>query len=122
MTAVSVGKLARKAREGSQDVFEWTSDTPLPAAGFNYGDYRLTQRNDPKTGYMVESYLSNSGKSIAYVTGQTISTVTPPTASSDVALTDARNSLELFEHWFGPLPYGRLGVLWSRHLPALCPA
>jgi hypothetical protein len=113
MTAVSVGKLARKAREGSQDVFEWTSDTPLPPAGFNYGDYRLTQRNDPKTGYLVESYLSNSGKSIAYVTGQTISTVTPPNASADVALTDARNSVELFEHWFGPLPYGRLGVVES---------
>jgi len=113
MTAVSVGKLARKTRGGSQDVFEWTADAPLPPVGFHFGDYRLTQRNDPKTGYLIESYLTNPAKSMPAIAGNTISSVTAPAASSDVALTDARNSVELFEHWYGPLPYGRLGVVES---------
>lgn len=113
MAAVSVGKLARQTRQGSQDLFEWTSDAPLPPIGFTCGDYRLTQRNDPKTGYLIESYLTSSAKSIPMITGQTITSVTTPAANSDVALTDARNSVELFEHWYGPLPYGRLGVVES---------
>lgn len=113
MTAVSVGKLARKTREGSQDVFEWTSDVPLPPVGFQYGDYRLTQRHEAGTGYLIESYLMSAGRSAPVFQGDKIVPVTVPAASSDVALTDANNSVELFEHWYGPLPYGRLGVVES---------
>jgi hypothetical protein len=113
MTAVSVGKLVRRAREGSQDIFEWTAEVPLPLVGFQYGDYRLTQRNDPKTGYLVESYLTSAAKTSPLITGNTITPVTSPAASSDVAITDANNSIELFQHWYGPLPYGRLGVVES---------
>jgi hypothetical protein len=113
MTAVSVGKLSRKSREGSQDVFEWTSDVPLPPAGFQYGDYHLSQRSDPRTDYLIESYLTSAARTMPQITGNTITAVTRPGADSEVALTDSRNSVELFEHWYGPLPYGRLGVVES---------
>ena len=117
MTAVSVGKLVRKTQEGSQDIFQWTSDTPLPPAGFQYGDYRLTQRSDAKTGYLVESYLTSAARSVPQriVTpdGERIVPVTSPGAVADIALTNATNSIELFDRWYGPLPYGRLGVVES---------
>jgi hypothetical protein len=122
MTAVSAGKLARKTRDGSQDVFEWASDAPLPPVGFSYGDYHLTERNDPKIGYLIESYLTSSAQSIPVIRGQIVTSVTTPAASSDVALTNAGSSVQLFEHWYGLLPYGRLGVvesLFSGSLPGL---
>ena len=151
MTAVSVGMLARKTSEGSQDVFEWRSDQPLPPVGFNYGPYVAAQRRDEKTGYLVESYLIPP-KTVPVVTGSRIGAIPPlgagtpipiPTPSeqptgagagvrgpmvssavrsgavSGVALANARNSVELFEHWFGPLPYGRLGVVESVYAGSL---
>ncbi len=70
----------------------------------------------------MESYLTSGAKTSPVITGNTITPVTRTAASSDVALTDARNSVELFEHWYGPLPYGRLGVvesLFQGSLPGL---
>ena len=113
MTAVSVGKLARKVREGSQEVFEWTTDVPVTPVGFLYGDYLLTQRNDARNGYLIESYLTSGARTLPQIRGNVIVPVTRPAASSDVALTDAGNSVELFTHWYGALPYGRLGVVES---------
>jgi hypothetical protein len=122
MTAVSVGKLVRKIREGSQEVFQWIADTPVPPAGFLYGDYILTQRNDARNRYLIESYLTSAARTLPQFRGDEIVPVTRPAASADIALTDADNSIELFTHWYGALPYGRLGVveaLLQGSLPSL---
>lgn len=106
-TVVGVGKLVKQWREGDYAASEWVSETPLAVAGFNYGDYKEKQREDPDTKYELEAYATSEVP--AYLRGHGFGMMAP-SAMADNALVDALNSIRLFTLWFGPLPYGRIAI------------
>jgi hypothetical protein len=122
MTVIAVGTSAGKTTEKSHDVFRFTADTPIPPAGFNYGAYQASERHDERTGFDIESYLTPP-RSASLIVGDgpaaTVTNVVRSPGSSDVALANARASVELFSHWYGPLPYKRLAVTESPYIGSL---
>ena len=106
-TVVGVGKLVKQWREGDYAASQWVSETPLAVAGFNYGDYKKKQRDDPAVKYGFEAYATSEVP--AYLQGLSFGSMAPSTMA-DNALVDAMNSIRIFEHWFGPLPYGRIAI------------
>jgi hypothetical protein len=99
MTVVSVGKLIKQGREGSADVFEWSSDIPLPLAGFNYySDLYQKKQVDEQTNAELEVYIGGS---------PLMPGLLPRTAE---VLADTTNAVRTFEHWFGPTAYERFAV------------
>jgi hypothetical protein len=97
LTVAGVGDLVKQWREGSSEAFQWTSDKPLPAAGFNYGDFKKTERTDEVLYYPLAAYLSESARGLLL-------------PSSQIALTTAQNALRCFEYWFGPTPFPHLAI------------
>ncbi len=106
-TVVGVGKLVKQWREGDYAASEWVSETPLAVAGFNYGDYKKKERDDPESKYDFEAYAT--AEVPAYLRGHGLGSMAP-SAMADNALVDALNSIRLFTLWFGPLPYGRIAI------------
>ena len=106
-TVVGVGKLVKQWREGDYAASEWVSEVPLAVAGFNYGEYKKKQRDDPEGKYGFEAYAT--AEVPAYLRGHGFGMMAP-SAMADNALVDALNSIRLFTIWFGPLPYGRIAI------------
>ncbi|HYL74095.1 MAG TPA: carboxypeptidase regulatory-like domain-containing protein [Bryobacteraceae bacterium] len=106
-TMVSVGKLVKQWRENDFAASQWVSDTPLAVAGFNFGDYKKKQRDDAESKYTFEAYATSEVP--GYLRGLGFGTMAPSTMAEG-AMIDALNSVRIFEHWFGPLPYGRIAV------------
>src|ERR1035441_1428034 len=106
-TLVGVGKLVKQWREGDYAASEWVSETPLAVAGFNYGEYKKKEREDPESKYDIEAYAT--AEVPAYLQNHGFGTMAP-SAMADNAVVDALNSIRLFEHWFGLLPYGRIAI------------
>jgi len=106
-TVVGVGKLVKQWREADFAASQWVSDAPLAVAGFNYGDYKKKQRDDPESKYSFEAYATSEVP--GYLRGAGLGNMAP-SAMADSAIVDSMNSIRLFEHWFGPLPYGRIAV------------
>lgn len=104
---ISVGKLAKEWQEGDFAASQWVSDIPLAVAGFNYGKFKKKEITDPDTKYQIEGYavsempdgLRNTG-----IGGMA------PTRLLDASLAEATNSMRIFTHYFGPLPYGRIAI------------
>ncbi len=106
-TLISVGKKVKEWQEKDYAASQWTSEIPLAVAGFNYGRFKKKEVTDPDTKYQIEGYavtempdgLRNTG-----VGGMA------PTRLLDNSLTEATNSMRVFTHYFGPLPYGRIAI------------
>jgi len=104
---VSVGKLVKEWQEGDFAASQWVSDFPLTVAGFNYGRFKKKEVTDPDTKYQIEGYavsempdgLRNTG-----IGGMA------PARLLDNSLAEATNSMRIFSHYFGPLPYGRIAI------------
>ena len=106
-TVVGVGKLVKEWREGGFAASEWVSDVPLAVAGFNYGEYKKKQRDDPESKYDLEAYATTEVPQ--YLQGHGFGNMAP-SAMADNALVDALNSVRIFTIWFGALPYGRVAI------------
>jgi hypothetical protein len=107
-TLVGVGKLASESVEDGYAVSRWVSDTPLAVAGFNYGVFRKKEVTDADTKYHIEGYatrdLPDYLRRFEGIGGMT------PSSLTDNAIVQAQNSMRLFTHWFGELPYGRIAI------------
>jgi len=106
-TVVGAGKLVKQWREDNFSGSQWISDVPLAVAGFNYGDFKKKQREDSDTKYSFEAYATSEVP--AYLRGLGFGNMSP-SAMADGAMVDAVNSVRVFEHFFGPLPYGRIAL------------
>jgi hypothetical protein len=106
-TVVGVGKLVKQWREDNFSGSQWVSDVPLAVAGFNYGDFKKKQREDSETKYSFEAYATSEVPD--YLRGHGFGNMSP-SAMSESAMVDALNSIRVFEHFFGPLPYGRIAL------------
>jgi hypothetical protein len=113
MMAISVGKLVRQWKDGPADAFQWSSETPLPAVGFNYGQFAEKQAAGPQTTGRPLSYLpkmpgrSNWGN--ANLGGP----------DSGLAREIVHNAMNCFQYWFGPLPYGQPAISQSTAMDSL---
>ncbi len=105
---VSVGKLVKEGKEGDFAVSQWVSDTPLAVAGFNYGTYKKQTVNDPEAKYQIEGYATSTLpdwlRGAEEIGGMT------PTRLTEKAIVESQNSIRIFNHWFGELPYGRIAI------------
>lgn len=104
---VSVGKKVKEWQDGDFAASQWVSETPLAVAGFNYGRFKMQELTDETTKYKIEGYavsempdgLRNTG-----IGGMA------PTRLIGQSLVEAQNSMRVFTHFFGPLPYGRVAI------------
>jgi hypothetical protein len=104
---VSVGKKMKEWQDGDFAASQWVSETPLAVAGFNYGRFKMQKLTDEQTKYEIEGYavsempdgLRNTG-----IGGMA------PTRLIGQSLVEAQNSMRVFTHFFGPLPYGRVAI------------
>jgi hypothetical protein len=92
---VGVGELVSEKTDGGQKVAVWRSDVPIRVAGFNYGDYQKTSKNDVDSGVDVDVYTHRG-------------TASGSMASN--AMADALNTARLGKVYFGAPPYRHLSV------------
>lgn len=117
---VSVGQPVKESTDGDWKVAEWKSETPLAVAGFNYGDFKVRKTRDDNIKYDLEAYATSSVPDYLRDGGTAPQTLRDldaspavtmsPASLAQATLVDIQNSMRLFEHWFGPVPYGRLAV------------
>ncbi len=105
---VSVGKLAKEWTEGNQACSQWISEIPLAIAGFNYGSFKKKTLTDKENKYEIESYANPEVPDYLRNAAQSLNLTTA--AMADRALVLGDNSIRLYEHWFGPAPYGRIAI------------
>ncbi len=127
-TVVATGTLLDRHGEGEYEVFHWASTFPLVVAGFNYGDFRVRERDDQ--GFRIEVYTNRSEPDeIAQIRllaerlqqrGLMVPVPLGNLSTSGLAersLIEALNSIRIFTSYFGPHPYGRVAL--SQHPAAL---
>jgi len=107
-TLVGVGKLIKESQEGDFAVSHWVSTEPLAVAGFNYGVFKKKEVADSETKYQIEGYATTELPDYLRQF-QDIGGMTPSSLTAN-AIVDAQNSMRLFTHWFGEIPYGRIAI------------
>ena len=114
------------AEAGTKTVSRWTTERPIPLAGFNLGKY---VRAEAKAGSILVEAYATKGVEKTFPKGQTqviepptfsrtrprlsdpmVVTAPPPSPAHDVqAVADkAAKAIGTFSQWFGPYPYDSL--------------
>src|SRR5262245_36578415 len=107
-TLVGVGKQVKEGKEGDFAVSQWVSDVPLAVAGFNYGKFKKQAVTDEEAKYQIEGYATSDLPD--YLRGaESIGGMTP-TRLTEKAIVESQNSIRIFNHWFGEVPYGRIAI------------
>jgi hypothetical protein len=105
---VGVGKKVNEGNEGDFTVSKWKSDIPLAVAGFNYGRFKKKEVIDDQAKYQIEGYATSDLpdwlRGAEGIGGMT------PARMTDKGITEAQNSVRIFNHWFGEAPYGRIAI------------
>ncbi|MBI1789105.1 MAG: carboxypeptidase regulatory-like domain-containing protein [Acidobacteria bacterium] len=107
-TLVSVGKPDKEWREDNFACSRWVSETPLAVAGFNYGQFKKKAITDDKLGYEIEGYATSDVPD--YLQGAKEIGGMSPQRLNEQAISQARAAMQIFSHWFGPAPYGRIAI------------
>ena len=107
-TLIGVGKLMKEWREDDYAATQWVSDVPLAVAGFNYGQFKKKELADADTKYQIEGYAVSELPGFMRGAGDHMNV--NPVAMVDKSLVEAQNSMRVFTHFFGPLPYGRIAI------------
>ena len=119
LTTVASGRLESEATEGDVSVTRWKSDVPLSVAGFNYGKFKKTSTEEPKTKYVIETFANTelpdflrvpifSGSVPGGDNLRPASTLEgmDTTSLMKKASAEAQLSIDLFSSLYGELPYG----------------
>lgn len=93
---IAVGEQVSERTEGRQTIAVWRSQTPLRVAGFSYGDYQKTSREDAETGIGVDVYTYRGPSNFRSMAGTVIA--------------DAVNTSRLANAYFGAPEYRRLSM------------
>lgn len=124
---IATGRSLRETTDGPTTTSEWTTDVPIPVAGFNLGSFKKLQAT-LKDGFVVDAYANNSipdsvtsllhatsgGNDLPQMGGMrapdmalgnlnTVSMLKPALAQGQVAV-------EIYTHYFGPLPFHDLAL------------
>ncbi|MBZ5727585.1 MAG: hypothetical protein LAP87_21630 [Acidobacteriia bacterium] len=109
-TLVSVGKLAKEWTEQDAACSEWTSETPLAVAGFNYGTFKKKAIVDAKSGFGIEGYATSEAPDYLKGAGDEAAGVMSPARLMDDTMVQAQNALRIFDAWFGKSEFERIAV------------
>jgi hypothetical protein len=108
---VSVGKLVDSATDGDFAVYRYTSGRPVRAAGFNYGDFRLIEKDDPDSGVKVRVYTNPGQPNFAKQLQALLPTVHfDPVSMAQDTLADSINTARVGTVYFGALPQNDIAV------------
>lgn len=124
-TMVGVGEMVEPTKaDGDLKVEKWsTNGVDMAVAGFNYGDFKKKEVLDTDTGYQLEVYANSEMpgyfkdflqrirdfESRGGTTFTTLEAANTVTGMSGV-LTDAQNSLRIYDSYFGKVPYKRFAM------------
>lgn len=108
-TLVSVGTPMKQSREGDFSVSQWVSDVPLPVAGFNYGEFRKKEAKIEKMSYALEGYAVADLPDNLKPAAEAIGGMTPARLI-DKTLAETNVAMQIYDHYFGPPPYGRIAI------------
>ncbi|MFN0122430.1 MAG: carboxypeptidase regulatory-like domain-containing protein, partial [Blastocatellia bacterium] len=107
-TLVGVGKLVKEWMEDEYAAAQWKSDIPLAVAGFNYGTFKKKEISDDQSKYMIEGYATSELP--GYMRNAESIGGMSPVRMAEKVMVEAQNSIRIFNHWFGPAPYGRIAI------------
>jgi hypothetical protein len=120
---ISVGKLESEHTEAGFAVSHWVTPVPIAVAGFNYGQYKKLDLQDPITHYEIAGYylteLPNSlqrfgggaasGRASNTMAGQALSSMAPASMTR-YALDQTRAQMQLCTLYFGKAPYENIYI------------
>lgn len=107
-TIVGSGKKVKEWKEGNLVCTQWQSEAPHAVAGFNAGIYKNRSMDDPKTGNKIDGYATTELPD--YLRGAEGTEAISPSSLLEQAMSQTQASLQIFTHYFGPLPYQRIAV------------
>ena len=122
---VGVGNRIDEGKDKQGAYSSWKSDIPLKVAGFNIGDFKMMTINDERTGTVLEGFATSSPPDILMQEKMaelpslnssrsggmsSIQGSMSPKQMMEGAVVTSQGSTQLFTHWFGPLPYGRMAI------------
>jgi hypothetical protein len=135
---ISVGKKVEERTEGGQIVSRWKAEHPVQVAGFNYGKFKKTAKQDEHSKIDVEVYTNPGTPNIireinaamrgdglgvqggggdfnteGYYTsgalGESLGNINTERLA-EASLADGLNSARLFTAYFGPLPQTHVAI------------
>lgn len=125
---VATGNKASSTVDGNQLVTTWKSDLPLAAAGFAFGDYKITtekvgeievqvyaNRQPDDLLLALQRHFDNplndlaAGPGGSHVATAAVGSFNPSALTKTISAETA-NTLRLFQNYFGPYPYKQLAV------------
>jgi hypothetical protein len=108
---VSVGKLVESTTDGDFAVYRYTSGRPVRGAGFNYGDFRLIERDDPESGVKVRVYTNPGLPNFAKQLQDLLPTIHfDPVSMAQDTLADSISTARVGTLYFGALPQNDIAV------------
>jgi hypothetical protein len=105
---VSVGKLEKSWVEKDAACTRWVSETPIAIAGFNYGDFKKKQVEDPSLGFTIEGYAAATVPD--YLQAAAGDSPMSPSRLTDNAIVEAQNAMRVYSQWFGKSEFTRIAI------------
>jgi len=107
---ISVGNLDREWKEGDFSASHWTTATPVPVAGFNFGSYQKLELADETTGTDIEGYyLTDLPDSLAGARDGALASMSPK-SMAEYALQQTRAQLQLCTYYYGKSPFDHIYI------------
>ena len=131
---VGVGQSVEEGKDGKWAFSRWRSEVPLKVAGFNYGDFNKITVKDRRTETVLEGFATSRVPDVLrqfeLSDAQPAGTIRNRTSGPGRAprgrlspkrmmqgvVKQSQGSTQLFTHWFGPLPYGRMAITQQAQL------
>lgn len=125
MKMAATGELVNETEDAGQDVTVWKSAVPQPAAGFNFGRFKVEQAKLTSPDYLVLAYANEEVPANVQALLNQVNGALPgqdslhysvdlgnmnTTSLLKKALGEAEASVQVFSDFFGPAPFKRLAV------------
>ena len=115
---VATGEKTSDTVDGGTRITTWKSEIPLAAAGFAYGDYKVT--NDKAGDVVIDVYANRELDDVMtqvqryFESGPgaqqaAVGSMSPSNMAKTMG-TEIANSVRVFSAWYGPFPYKHLSV------------
>jgi hypothetical protein len=107
---VATGKQISSDAEGKGTRVTWVTETPIPVAGFNLGDFKTKETKTP-AGFVVDAYananlpdrFSQLGEAASLGTMSTVPALNSELSQGSVAI-------QVYSTYFGKLPYDHIAL------------
>jgi hypothetical protein len=97
LTMVATGSKTTDTTEGDHNVSQWHTDVAIPAAGFNFGDFKKNEIKLPEQDIALETFAN-------------LHLASDTSNKMKRTLGEEQLAIPLYTDFFGPIPYKRLAV------------